>query len=95
MMHVISSCLSCLEFEFNSLRDLEDPEQSESPEDGEAERTRIVNKVCPADLEHAGQDHDAVEAVEGRLEVDPRAERVHPDDHLRNEQAEEHKLCVI
>ena len=41
------------------------------------------------------QDDDAVEPVERGLEVDPGSEGVHPDHHLRQEEAEKDKLGVI
>ena len=37
----------------------------------------------------------AVEAVEGGVEVEPKAEAVHLQEHLRQEQPQEHKLCIV
>ena len=70
-------------------------EQAQSSEDGEAEWTGLWHQVCPDHLEHAGQDDDAVEEVEGGLEVDPGAKGVHTHNHLSDEQAQEHELGII
>ncbi len=77
------------------LCDFEDPEQPQRAEDGEAEAARQRHHVGPHHLEHGGHDHDAVEPVERRLEVDPGAEGVHAHDHLRDEQTQEHELGVV
>ncbi len=75
------------------LGDFEDPEQTQGTENGEAERAGL--ELAPNDLEDGPGYDDAVEPVEGRLEVDPRPECVHLDQHLADEQAEERVLRVI
>lgn len=47
-------------------------------------------------LENAPGYDEAVEAVEGRLEVDPRAQGPHPQKHFKDEQGQEdvlHNVC--
>lgn len=72
--------------------DFEDSEQSESPEDREAERARFRLEVSPDDLEDGAGDDEAVEAVEARLEVDPRPHGPHPEEHLEDEETQEHEF---
>ncbi len=79
----------------DSLGDLEDPEQSQRPQHRKSERAGHLHQVRVQHLKDTGDDDDAVEAVERRLEVDPRPQRVHPDDHLGEKQTEEHELGVI
>ena len=76
------------------LGDFEYSKQAEGAQHWEAERWRRLH-CRPDDLEDGARDDHAVEPVEGRLEVDPRAERVHLDQHFRDEQPEEHEFCVV
>ena len=72
--------------------EFEDPEKPESPQDIETERARFRLEVSPDDLEDGARDDEAVEAVETRLEVDPRTHGPHPQEHLEDEETQEHKL---
>jgi len=42
-----------------------------------------------------GRAHPKVEAVESGVEVEPEPEAVDLQEHLRQEQPQEHKLCVV
>ena len=77
----------------NVLGDFEDSEQSERSENREAKRARLERR--PDNFENRAADDDAIEAVERRLKVDPRAQCVHFDEHLRHEQTQEGKFSVI
>ena len=39
--------------------------------------------------------HPTVKAVEGGVEVEPEPQAVHLQEHLRQEQPQEHKLCIV
>ena len=75
--------------------DLEDPEQPERPEDGQAEGARLGLEVRPDLLEGGEGDDEGVEAVEGGLHVDADAQRPHPQQHLEDEQPEEHEFGSV
>ena len=75
--------------------DLEDPEQPERPEDGQAEGAGLGLEVRPDLLEGGEGDDEGVEAVEGGLHVDADAQRPHPQQHLEDEQPEEHEFGSV
>ena len=75
--------------------DLEDPEQPESPEDGQAEGACLGLEVSPDLLEGGERDDEGVEAVEGGLHVDSDAQRPHPQQHLEDEQPEENEFGSV
>ena len=76
------------------LCDFEDPEEPERPEGRQAERAGPLSKVDPEHLQDGPEDDEAVEAVESWRKVGGRAQRVHADPHLEDEEPEEHKLGV-
>ena len=76
--------------------DFEYSKEPESPEDRETEGSGLWLEVCPDDLEDRTGDDKAVEAVEGRLEVDAWSQSPHSQKHLENKQPEEdvlHNVC--
>jgi len=75
--------------------DFEDSQQPQRSEDGEAEGARLGLQVGPDDLEDAAGDDQAVEAVKGGLEVDPRPQGPHSQQHFEDEQAQEDVLGGI
>lgn len=75
------------------LGNFEDTKKSQSSEHRETERAGFESR--PDDLENRATDDDAIEPIERRLEVDPRPEGVHLDEHLRHKQTEEGKLGII
>lgn len=46
----------------------------------------------PDDFKDTTGNNEAVEPVETRFEVDPRTHCPHTEEHLKDEQAEEHKF---
>ena len=72
--------------------DFEYSEQPESPEDGQPKRSSLWLEVCPDHLKYAARDDEAIEAIEGRLEVNPGTQGPHPQEHFKNEQTQEHVL---
>ena len=72
---------------------LEDAQEAQGTQDGETERAGLHRG--PYHLEYRARDHDAVEAIEGRLEVDARTEGVHLYHHFAHEEAQEHELGVV
>ena len=75
--------------------DLEDPEEPERPEHGQAEGARLGLEVRPDLLEGGERYDEGVEAVEGGLHVDADAQRPHPQQHLEDEQPEEHEFGSV
>lgn len=51
--------------------------------------------MAPDDFEDTAGNDEAVEPVERRLEVDPRSQGPHAEQHLENEETQEHEFGSI
>jgi hypothetical protein len=51
--------------------------------------------MAPDDFEDTAGNDEAVEPVERRLEVDPRSQSPHAEQHLENEETQEHEFGSI
>ena len=84
-----------IQFRDYLLCDFENSQKTERPERGEAEGAGPLPHVDPNHL-HDGADNDnAVEPVEGGVEVGGEPQGVHPDPHLEHKQTEEGKFSII
>lgn len=78
---------------WHSLGDFEDPKKSQGAENRKSERSRFERR--PNDFKYGTADHDAVEPIERRLEVDPWPQRVHFDQHFGHEQTQKGEFRIV
>ena len=74
---------------------LEDPQQPQGSQNGKAKRSGLGIEVGQDHFEHAARNDEAIEPVEGRLEVNPGPQGPHPQEHFKNEEPKEEELCHI
>ena len=86
--------LLCIRLKKVILCHFEDAQKSQRPQTGEAKGARALAEIDPENLEDGAGDDGAVEAVEGRREVDKKSQSVHTDHHLENESTQKEELGV-
>lgn len=55
----------------------------------------VYRNLCQSGTGGGGGTDDAVEAVEGGVEVETRSQAVHLQKHLSQEQSQEQELCIV